>query len=214
MGRRKNGSAIAIKLHGKLKLFLRVTRDTAKEKSGYILEKNLPSFILSQETQHIIHVKDIRRLRENQRAPMLPNGLWCPSSCLPPFLALADWWTPGLVWLPKASAHEAQQRAGRETIDTPCTARHVTPPSHTWVPFTFICQRAPQQTMKRWLSPAGDTESAVTDNWCTSKSSSLSTFKWRKEKLIRFSSFKDLINQIKWLCWSTRAGHGQSVIAV
>lgn len=106
--------------------FLRVTRDTAKEKSGYILEKILPSFLLSQGTQHIIHVKDVRRLMENQRVPMLTKWQWCPSNCLPPFLALADWWTPGPVWLPNGG----QQRADRETIETLCTAGHVAPPSH------------------------------------------------------------------------------------
>lgn len=85
-GRRKKGSAIAIKLLGKLKIFLRVTRHTPKEKSGYIPEKILPSFIISQGTQHIIHVKNVRRLMENHRHLCYQMACDVPAAACPHFL--------------------------------------------------------------------------------------------------------------------------------
>lgn len=84
--RRKKSSAIAIKLFGKLKVFLRVTRHTPKEKSRYIPEKILPSFILSQGTQHIIHVKNVRRLIENHKHLCYQMACDVPAAACPHFL--------------------------------------------------------------------------------------------------------------------------------
>lgn len=43
-----------------------------KKNLDILLKKNLPSLILSQGSQHIIHVKDVRALMEYQSTPMLP----------------------------------------------------------------------------------------------------------------------------------------------